>query len=357
MLQNAIRKLVEGISLSEAEIAAAMNVIMEGNATDAQIGSFITALRLKGETIEEITGCAKVMREKAERILPDVDYSIDTCGTGGDGANTFNISTAAAFVAAAGGVVVAKHGNRSVSSRSGSADVLEALGVNISLTPLQVKECIEKTGIGFMFAPTFHKSMKYAAGARKELGIRTVFNVLGPLTNPANAKGQVIGVFKEELTEPIANVLLNLKIDRALVVHGLDGLDEITTTDRTKVSEVKEGRVVSYLISPEDYGLEKSSQQELTGGDAHTNAQIIKSIFKGQVGPKRDIVILNAGAALYVGKAAGSIKEGVKMAEALIGSGRAMEKLIELQKFTNIVDCQKETSYKLKVVCYDNVVP
>ncbi|MCL6494970.1 MAG: anthranilate phosphoribosyltransferase, partial [Ignavibacterium sp.] len=210
MLKKLIQKLVEGGSLTEEEAMGAMNCIMDGEATPAQIGSFITALRMKGETIEEITGCAKVMREKADRIAPKVEYYIDTCGTGGDGSNTFNISTAAAFVASAGGVPVAKHGNRSVSSRSGSADVLEALGVNISLTPVQVKKCIEEIGIGFMFAPTFHKSMRHAAGPRRELGIRPIFNILGPLPNPANAKGQVLGVFSPDLTGPIAEVLLNL---------------------------------------------------------------------------------------------------------------------------------------------------
>ncbi len=241
MMREAIRKLVEGRNLTEQEIMQAMNCIMEGNATQAQIGSFITALRMKGETIDEITGCARVMREKAERIVPQGDYYIDTCGTGGDGANTFNISTAAAIIAAAGGVKVAKHGNRAMSSRSGSADVLEALGINIHLSPEQVGKCIETVNIGFMFAQVFHKSMKYAAGPRKELGVKTVFNILGPLTNPANAKGQVLGVFDRKLVEPMANVLLNLGTERALVVHGMDGLDEISTTCATIVSEVRDG--------------------------------------------------------------------------------------------------------------------
>ncbi len=238
MMQSAIKKLIEGESLSEKEIIGYMNTIMDGNATPAQIGSFITALRIKGETIEEITGCARVMREKAERINPKLDYCIDTCGTGGDGTNTFNISTAAAFVAAAGGVAVAKHGNRSVSSKSGCADVLEALGVNIVLSPEQAEKCLENLGICFMFAPAFHKSMKYAAGPRKELGIRTIFNVLGPLTNPAGAKAQLLGVFDGRLTEPIASVLVNLGVERAMVIHGSDGMDEITVTGTTKVSEV-----------------------------------------------------------------------------------------------------------------------
>lgn len=228
MLKEAIQKLVEGKNLCEGEIIAALNCIMEGNATPAQIGSFITALRIKGETIEEITGCAKVMREKADRITLEKDYFIDIVGTGGDCSYTFNISTAAAFVTAAGGVTVAKHGNRSVSSKSGSADVLESLGVNINLEPQKVKECIDKIGIGFMFAQTFHKSMKYAAGPRRELGIRTIFNILGPLTNPASAKGQLLGVFSDKLTEPLAHVLHNLGVEKAMVVYGMDGMDEIS---------------------------------------------------------------------------------------------------------------------------------
>ncbi|MFZ5987172.1 MAG: anthranilate phosphoribosyltransferase [Bacillota bacterium] len=335
MLKSAISKLVEGKNLSEQEIIETLNCIMDGDATQAQIGSFITALRIKGETIEEITGCARVMREKADRINPEVEYYIDTCGTGGDGSNTFNISTAAAFVASAGGVSVAKHGNRSISSRSGSADVLEGFGINISLSPDQVKECIEKVGIGFMFAPAFHKSMKHAAGPRRELGIRTIFNILGPLTNPANAKGQVLGVFNERLTESMANVLLNLGLERAMVIHGLDGMDEITTTTSTKVSEVRDGKVLNYELDPKTYGFKLASKDDLMGGDAKENSDIICSIFKGEKGPKRDIVVLNSAAALYVGKAADSIEDGIKAAEDIIDTGRALKKLNELKEFTN----------------------
>ncbi len=335
MLSGAIQKLVKGYNLEENEIKGAMNLIMEGNATPAQIGSFITALSIKGETIDEITGCAKVMREKAFQLQPKVGYFIDTCGTGGDGANTFNISTAAAFVAAAGGVTVAKHGNRSVSSRSGSADVLEALGVNISLEPEKVGLCIEQTGMGFMFAPSFHKSMKYAAEPRRELGIRTVFNILGPLTNPAGAKGQVMGVFKRELTEPLAHVLLKLGVERAMVVHGSDGLDEVTTTGITYVSEVRDERVINYELHPGSFGLSIADKTELSGGDASTNAQIIQEIFEGVRGPRRDIVLMNAAAALYVGKVAGDMREGIWMAAEIIDSGRAMAKLQELRLFTN----------------------
>ncbi len=342
MLKEIIQKLVSGQSLSEAEIMEAMNCIMEGEATQAQIGSFITALRIKGETIEEITGCAKVMRGKAEGIMPDVSYFIDTCGTGGDGAHTINISTAGAFVAAAGGVAVAKHGNRSVSSKCGCADVLEALGVNIDLSPEQVKECIENIGIGFLFAPTFHKSMKHAAGPRKELGIRTIFNILGPLTNPANAKGQVLGVFDRKLVEPLANVLLNLNVERAMVIHGNDGLDEITITSETFVSEVKDGEVINYTINPEAFGIKTSPASEIKGADAQTNAEIIIDIFKGQKGAKRDIVVLNSAASLYVGKAVNSLSDGIEAARTIIDSGKALEKVSELKNYTKKFSGQSE---------------
>lgn len=338
MLKEAIAKLVEGKDLKEHEVIRALDCIMSGKATDAQIGGFITALRIKGETIEEVTGCAKVMREKAYKINPEVGYFIDTCGTGGDGSNSFNISTAAAFVAAAGGVAVAKHGNRSVSSRSGSADVLESLGINIDVPPEMVKECIEKVGIGFIYAPHFHKSMKYAAGPRKELGIRTIFNILGPLTNPANAKGQVLGVFDERLTEPVANVLLNLGVEKAMVIHGLDGMDEITTTTRTKVSEVRDGSIVNYYIDPEEYGFSLSEKEDILGGDAGKNADIIFSVFNGEKGRKRDIVLINSAAALYVGKAAKSIEEGIELAAEIIDSKKAMEKVYELRDYLNYYD-------------------
>lgn len=341
MIQEAIKKLVEGKDLTEQEAMGAMNGIMEGEATQAQIGSFITALRIKGETIQEITGCARVMRDKADRIEPQINYYIDTCGTGGDGSNTFNISTAVAFVAAAGGVPVAKHGNRSVSSKCGCADVLEALGVDISLEPGKVKECMEQTGIGFMFAPTFHKSMKHAAGPRKELGIRTIFNILGPLTNPAGAKGQVLGVFDGRLTEPLAKALLNLGTEKAMVIHGLDGMDEITTTGGTKVSEIKRGQVISYEIAPEEFGIKRSEKSQLTGGDSKTNAEIIKAVFQGEKGARRDIVVLNAAAGLYVGKAAAGLKEGIAIAEEIIDSGKAMSKLEELSRFSKSISSDR----------------
>jgi len=335
MLKEAIQKLVEGKNLCEDEIIAALNCIMEGNATPAQIGSFITALRIKGETIEEITGCAKVMREKADRITLEKDYFIDIVGTGGDCSYTFNISTAAAFVTAAGGVTVAKHGNRSVASKSGSADVLESLGVNIALEPQKVKECIDRIGIGFMFAQTFHKSMKHAAGPRRELGIRTIFNILGPLTNPASAKGQLLGVFSDKLTEPLAHVLHNLGVEKAMVVYGMDGMDEISLSAHTKVSELKDGKVTTYYLNPEDYGMKLVSKEELVGGDSKENAKIILSILNGERGPKRDIVVLNAAAALYVGKAVENIRDGIALAEELIDSGKALEKLNELKEYSN----------------------
>lgn len=335
MLGSLIQKLIEGFDLQESEAAYAMGCIMDGNATPAQIGGFITALRAKGETIDEITACAKVMREKCSRIYPEIDYFIDTCGTGGDRKNTFNISTAAAFVAAAGGVKVAKHGNRSVSSRSGSADVLEALGINISLGPELVCKCIEETGMGFMFAPDFHKSMKFAAGPRRELGIRTVFNILGPLTNPAGAKGQLLGVFEKELTEQIARVLLKLGVERAMVVHGQGGFDELTVTGSTLVAELRDGRIFNYEITPEDLGLTKVSKENIEGGSAFENAEIILGIFKGRKGVERDMVLINAAAALYIGKAVENMKDGVALAGEIIDSGLAMDKILELRSFTN----------------------
>lgn len=327
MLKNAIENLLEGKHLSEKEMMDAMEFIMDGEASPVLIGSFLTALRMKGETAEEITGGAKVMLKKAERIALENLYTLDTCGTGGDCSGTFNISTAVAFIAAASGIHVVKHGNRSVSSRSGSADVLEALGVNISLLPKQVEECVKVQNIGFLFAPTFHKAMRHAAGTRKELGFRTIFNILGPLTNPANAKSQVLGVFDEKLTEPLAKVLANLGVEHAMVVHGMDGLDEITITGETKVTEVKNGDINTYYITPEEFGIKRATRNDILGGDAIENAEIIKNILIGEKGPKRDIVLLNSGAALYVGKKAKSLQEGINYARELIDGGYALDKL------------------------------
>lgn len=336
-MKEMVGKVINGSHLTETQMIEAMETIMEGRGSDALVASFLTALRMKGETVEEITGGAKVMRAKAEKIDFGDIYAIDTCGTGGDGANTFNISTAVAFICAAAGVPVVKHGNRAVSSKSGSADVLEALGVNITLTPEQVEKCVREQNIGFLFAPTFHKAMKHAIGVRKELGFRTIFNMLGPLTNPANAKGQVLGVFNADLTDFMAEVLKNLGVERALVVHGMDGLDEITVTDRTKVTELKDGNIKSYYIEPADFGMEKMKKADIEGADSTVNADIIKSIFNGEKGAKRDIVVLNAAAALYVGKKADSIKDGIKIAEEIIDSGKVIKKLEEFVAYTKSV--------------------
>jgi anthranilate phosphoribosyltransferase len=334
MIKEAIKMLTQNIHLSENEMVETMNDIMEGNATDAQIASFLTALRIKGETIEEITGAAKVMREKASKINAPED-TVDTCGTGGDLARTFNISTTAAIIVAACGIPVAKHGNRSVSSSCGSADVLETMGVKIDLEPKKVEECLKKTGFGFMFAPLFHPAMKYAIGPRKEMGIRTVFNILGPLTNPAGAKRQVLGVFSDSLTETMANVLYNLDITHAFVVHGNDGLDEITTTDSTKISELKDGKIETYFITPEDFGLNKANNQDLTGGTAEENANISINILKGESGPKRDITVINAAAALMAGNAADDFTDAFERVSDSIDSGKAMNKLLEIKEVTN----------------------
>lgn len=337
-MKKYIEKLINRIDLSETEMMEAMNAIMNGEVSEIELASFLTALRMKGETIEEITGGARVMRAKASPIITEQAYTIDTCGTGGDGQNTFNISTTTSFVLAAGGVPVVKHGNRAVSSKSGSADVLEALGINISLSPQAVGKCVDKLGIGFLFAPTFHGAMKHAIGVRRALGFRTIFNMLGPLTNPAGAKGQVLGVFHEGLTEVFAMVLKNLGTERALVVHGLDGLDEITISDKTKITELKNGEVKTYFIEPEYFGMKKASLDEIKGGDSKENAQILLGLLKGEItGAKRDILLLNAGAGLYVGKKAQSIAEGVELAKEIIDSGKAYAKLEELIKLTNEV--------------------
>jgi anthranilate phosphoribosyltransferase len=315
-------------------MANAVRDIMEGKATDAQIASFLTALRIKGETVEEITGAAKVMREKAKTIKAP-DYTIDTCGTGGDISHTFNISTTSALIVAACGIPVAKHGNRSVSSHCGSADVLEALGVKIDLEPEKVQRCLEATGFGFMFAPLFHPAMKYAIGPRREMGIRTVFNILGPLTNPAGAKRQVLGVFNDALTEPLAKVLANLGATHAFIVHGEDGLDEITNTDKTKITELKDQRIDTYFITPEDLGFTRAKKEDLLGGTAEENAQITIDILKGKKGPKRDITLMNAAVALIAGDMAKSLSEAVKKASEAIDSGAAFKKLEEIRVVTN----------------------
>lgn len=334
MIKEAINLMIQNISLSEDEMAECMKEIMEGKATDAQIGAFLTALRIKGETVDEITAAARIMREKATRINAP-EGIIDTCGTGGDMSHTFNISTATAIVVAATGVPIAKHGNRSVSSRSGSADVLEALGVKIDLPPEKVEKCLFETGFGFLFAPLFHPAMKYAIGPRREIGIRTIFNILGPLTNPAGAKRQVLGVFADKLTEPLASVLGNLGAEDVMVVHGEDGLDEITISDGTKVSRFRNGRVDNLYLSPEDFGLSRSPVSSLLGGDKDENARILVQILKGEKGPKRDIVLINSAAALSVAGKTEDLKEGIMLAAEAIDSGRAMKKLEEIIRVSN----------------------
>lgn len=334
MLKFAINKLVNNQNLTEEEMIQAMNVIMDGKAKDSQIGSFLTALRMKGESIEEITGGAKVMREKSFKVNIDGEYAVDTCGTGGDGANTFNISTIVAIISAAAGVKIVKHGNRSVSSKCGSADVLEALGVNIDLDPVMVKNCVNKIDIGFMFAPNFHRAMKHVITPRRELGIRTVFNVLGPLTNPAMVNNQVLGVFDEGLTEQIAGVLKNLGSKHAMVVHGLDGLDEITITSKTKISELKNNNISTYYIDPEDFDFPLGKTEDLIGGSPRENADIFLKILKGEKGPRRNIVLLNAGAAIYVGGRADSLASGIDQARKVIDQGLALEKLNQFIKLS-----------------------
>jgi len=336
MIKEAIAKIVGGADLREGEMVTVMTEIMEGQATPAQIGAFMTALRLKGETSEEVTGAARVMRQKATRIDARSSTIVDTCGTGGDGLNTFNISTTAAFVVAAAGLTVAKHGNRAVSSACGSADVLEALGVNIDAKPEIVEECIQQLGIGFLFAPKLHGAMKYAIGPRREIGIRTIFNMLGPLTNPAGATCQLIGVYDAKLTEMFAAVLKNLGTKRAFIVHGADGLDEASVTSETRVSELKDGTYRTYNLDPVEYFGEVYPAADLTGGDAAINAQIIKEILTGEdEGARRKIVVLNAALAIVAGGKADTIREGIAVADACITEGVALKKLQGLISLSN----------------------
>jgi anthranilate phosphoribosyltransferase len=338
IITEAVRALVDGRALSRIEAAAAMDAIMSGAATNAQIAAFLTALRMKGETVEELIGFAQVMRQKVVRIRAhgeelagltgtDREMLVDTCGTGGDAAGTFNVSTATAFVVAGTGLRVAKHGNRSVSSLCGSADVVETLGINLELTPAQVARCIADVGIGFLYAPLLHTAMRHVMPARREMGIRTVFNMLGPLTNPAGANAQVIGVYAAALTEPLARVLAELGTARAFVVHGADGLDEISNTGENRLSEVREGTVRTFTVRPEEFGVGRASIAELRGGDREQNADIIRAILNGEPGPRRDIVLMNAAAALVAGGRARELKEGVAVAARSIDSGAARAKL------------------------------
>ena len=333
-MQQMIQKLVENHSLNESEAQSAMNKIMEGSATEAQIGSFLTALRMKGETPSEIAGFARVMIEKARRIHPGHDVLLDTCGTGGDHSNTFNISTAAAFVVAGAGIAVVKHGNRSVSSKCGSADVLEALGVNLNIGADDVEDCINRIGIGFLFAPLFHQAMKNVVKPRKEVGIRTVFNVLGPLVNPARATHQVIGVYAEHLTETLAQVLQKLGTRRALVVHG-SGLDEITICGETKITEIDGESLRTYRITPGEFDIPVADIDQLRGGDSQENAGIIQRILDGEQGAPRDIVLLNSAAAIYTCGHSESMAQGLETARKSIDSGAALEKLNALISASN----------------------
>ena len=335
-MKEILAKLVAGNDLSVEEAKKAQEIILTGQATDAQIAAFLTALRMKGETIDEITGLASVLRDKANTIAPKVDKHVDLVGTGGDCTYSFNISTTSAFVVAAAGLPVAKHGNRSISSKSGAGDVLEALGVNISADPDVVSRCVETVGIGFMFAPHFNPAMKYVGPVRKEMGIRTVYNTLGPLSNPSRAKAMVVGVYDKNLTETIANAMMNMGVERALVVSGNDNMDEITLTGATTISEIKDNTVNTYTVTPEQFGFETVELKELQGGDGKVNAQITKDILSGkEKGAKRNIVLLNAGATLYAGGMCSSIEEGIKLAEKTIDSGKAASIIDALVEASN----------------------
>ncbi len=345
---EAIKRVVEGQHLSRDEAQCVMDSIMTGGASDAQIAAFLTGLRMKGETTDELIGFARVIRQKATPVPAgaavsaalsgtDREMLVDTCGTGGDATGTFNISTATAFVLAGAGVRVAKHGNRSVSSVCGSADVVEALGIRIDLSPEMVGRCIDEVGIGFLYAPLLHEAMRYVMLARREMRIRTVFNLLGPLCNPARASAQVLGVFSEKLTEMMAQVLCELGTRRAFVVHGADGLDEITISGESKVSEVRDGTVRTYYVVPEDFGLARAPIQEIQGGDARRNAAIIRAILDGaEIGTRRDVVLLNAAAGLVAGGMAGTMREGIQSARSSIDSGAALDRLQHLIEFTRL---------------------
>ncbi|USG63505.1 anthranilate phosphoribosyltransferase [Brevibacillus ruminantium] len=332
MLKTALEKIITGSDLDRNHAQSAMGEIMDGRATAAQIGAFLAGMRMKGEKVEEIIGFAKAMRERAVSFPLNVPGMVDTCGTGGDGSHTFNISTASAIVAASDGVPIAKHGNRAVSSKSGSADVLEALGVPITLSPEDAADCLKTTNLCFLFAPLYHQAMKHAAGPRKELAVRTVFNLLGPLTNPAGATRQLLGIYDASLLQTVAEVLRELGIERAVVVAGSDGLDELTVTGPSYISELREGNIVNYEIAPEQFGLRRHSLDDLRGGDAVENAEIIKGVYHGERGAARDIVLLNAGAILYLADRVSSIQQGVMKAAELIDDGIVLEKLEQFRK-------------------------
>ncbi len=333
-MQRYIQKLYGCLDLSEEEIQTVMRLIMTGEASEDRLGEFLLALNAKGPTVEEITGAAKILREFSLHVKTQHNVVLDICGTGGDKKNTFNISTAAAFVVAGAGVVLAKHGNRSVSSRCGSADVLEALGVNIDLNQKDLSACLDKVGMAFLFAQKLHPAMKNVAPVRKSLGVETIFNILGPLLNPARATHQMMGVYNRDYVEPLARVLKNLGLRRALVVHGSDGLDEATTTAKTFVSEYNGKEILSYDMDPQELGLALAHESDLKGGDVATNAGIVLDILMGQKGPKRDIVVLNAGCALYSAQKVAAVSDGIKLAEQSIDGGQASRKLEALIRFT-----------------------
>jgi len=349
LITDALKRLIDRENLTMSEAEAVLEQIMTGQCTDTQIASFLTALRMKGETVEEVTGFARVMRNRATVVAPQSvvradltgtgrEALIDTCGTGGDVSGSFNVSTATALVVAGAGVRVAKHGNRSASSQCGSADVMEALGVRIDLTPRQIADCIDRVGIGFLHAPHLHASMKHVARARKEMGIRTIFNMLGPLTNPAGAGAQLIGVYAAHLTLLFAEVLRGLGTTRAVIVHGTDGMDEITITGETLVTELRSGEIHSYSVKPEDFGMSRAGIADIRGGDAEQNAGIIREILEGVAGPRRDIVVLNAAAALMASSRAKDLHEGVTMAGSVIDDQRAKMKLRQLIEFTSSLE-------------------
>jgi anthranilate phosphoribosyltransferase len=326
-IAEGIARVVQRENLSEEEMVSLMDQVMSGAATPSQIAALITALRMKGETVQELTGAVRVMREKVDRVYVSDPRVVDTCGTGGDQKGTFNVSTTAAFVVAGAGVSVAKHGNRSVSGQCGSADVLAELGVRLDMEKRRVEECVARIGIGFLFAPLLHGAMKHAIGPRREIGIRTIFNLIGPLTNPAGAKRQLVGVYAREWTQPLARVLGNLGTVHALVVHGLDGLDEITLTGPTEVAEIRDGSVRSYLLEPEQLGFTRCKHEDLRGGGVRENAEILVRILGGDKGPKRDVVVLNSACAIAVAGEASDFREGRRRAEESIDSGAAEEKL------------------------------
>lgn len=334
-MQAAIRAVTEGRDLSSEEMSDVMRLIMTGEATPAQIGGFLVGLRMKGESVEEIAAAAGVMRDLAATVRVKGEHLVDTCGTGGDASGTFNISTASAFVVAAAGGRVAKHGNRSISSKSGSADVLEEAGVNLDLSPEQVARCIDKVGVGFMFAPKHHGAMKHAIGPRREMGVRTIFNVLGPLTNPAGAPSQVMGVFSDDLVEPLAKVLQALGSRHVLVVHAEDGMDEISIGAATHVAELKDGEIRDYFVTPEQFGFTRTDVSALVVSDAEESLKVIRSVLANEPGPARDIVVMNAGAAIYAADLADSLAQGIEKAQGVIADGSAQRKLDALVELSS----------------------